>query len=345
VSEDRIVVIGASAGGVDALMRVVRGLPPDFAAPVCVVLHIPADSPSLLAHILSREGPLVAKEAADREPLRRGVIYVAPPDRHLLVEKNGTVRVTRGPRENRHRPAVDPLFRSAARAFGPRAIGVVLTGSLDDGTAGLLAIKKQGGVTIVQDPQEALYPSMPQSAIEHVEIDHVLPIDRIARQLTVALQAPLAPGPYRHDSLLDVETRMAEMDDEAFLSDERPGVPSGYGCPDCGGALWEIADDEGEYVRFRCRVGHAFSPENMLGAQDEVLEEALWTAVNTLEESARLSKRLADAEARRGHEWMAERFRGKELEARQRAELIRRALLREATPVPVEADAGESASH
>ena len=323
-----MVVIGASAGGVDALIQLVRVLPADFPAPVCIVLHIPADSPSLMAHILNREGRLQTKTAEDGDRYKPGHIYVAPPDRHLVIGRHGTLHADRGPRENRHRPAVDPLFRSAALAFGPRAIGVILSGTLDDGTAGLLALKRYGGIAVVQDPKDALYPGMPQSAIAHVEVDYIAPLGEIGPLLTrlVAEPAPPAPAHLDIDRNLSLETRVAELDEASLRSDERPGDPSPYSCPDCGGVLWEIAD--GEYARYRCRVGHAFSPEAMLSAQDDVLETALWTAMKTLEESARLSQRLAVAERERGHDWLASRFEEKERESRKQVEVIRRHLLR-----------------
>jgi two-component system chemotaxis response regulator CheB len=330
-----MVVIGASAGGVDALTTLVRGLPADFPAPLCIVLHIPPDSPSLLAHILEREGPLPAKEAEEGERYRNGTIYVAPPDRHLLVGRDGRLRIVRGPRENRHRPGVDPLFRSAAAALGADVVGVILTGALDDGTAGLLAVKKRNGIAIVQDPNDALYPAMPSSAIEHVDVDHILPLADIPRQLTLTVNEPRRTAAQPHpDHDLLMEVRIAELDSRTLQDDHRPGDPSPYSCPDCGGVLWEIED--GNYVRFRCRVGHAYSPESMLGAQSDVLEEALWTAMKTLEESARLSRRLARVERMRGHSWLAKRFEEKEHEARERVEVIRKFLKNDTSEVPVE---------
>jgi two-component system chemotaxis response regulator CheB len=188
--EQRIVVVGASAGGVDALTQLARNLPYDFPAPVCMVLHIPADSPSLLPHILNRDSSLPVVSPEDGQHWEGGTIYIAPPDRHLLVSDDGTLHVTRDPRENRHRPAIDPLFRSAAVAFGARAIGIVLTGTMDDGTAGLEAIRKRGGLTIVQDPREALYPEMPQSAIAHVRIDHVVGLRAMGELLTRLVAEP-----------------------------------------------------------------------------------------------------------------------------------------------------------
>ena len=195
---------GCSAGGVDALRQIARGLPDDLEAPVLVVLHIPSDAPSLLAQILSRATELRVKEAEDGEPLRNGVIYCAVPDRQLLVEPDGTLRVVRGRSENRHCPAVDPLFRSAAVAYGRHAIGVVLTGTLDDGTAGLLALRNRGGVAVVQDPMDAMYPSMPQSAIDQVNVDHVVPLAGMAELLVTLVSTP---PPRAHDGDGDPDTR------------------------------------------------------------------------------------------------------------------------------------------
>jgi two-component system, chemotaxis family, protein-glutamate methylesterase/glutaminase len=333
------VVVGASAGGVDALIQLVRNLPHDLAAPVCIVLHIPADSPSLLPQILNRESPLQVLSPQDEQRWENGKIYIAPPDRHLLFAEDGTLHVARGPRENRHRPAVDPLFRSAALIFGPRAIGVVLSGTLDDGTSGLLSIKDRGGLAVVQDPGEALYPGMPESAIAHVRVDHVVPVRAMGELLArlVSEPAPHEGNPVRAEMRLEVA--MADLDAEALNQDERPGQPSPYSCPDCGGVLWEI--EEGQYARYRCRVGHAYNPETMIGAQEEQLEEALWSAAKTLEETARLSKRLAANERVRGHEWLAKRFDQKENDARARVEVIRRYLLRNGdSTVPI----GDAAS-
>lgn len=321
-------------------MRIVEDLPAGFPAPVFVVLHIPASAPSLLAKILGRAGTLPVKNAEDGMRYEAGTIYVAVADRHLLIARDGTMHVARGPRENRHRPAVDPLFRSAALAYGPGAIGVVLTGALDDGTAGLIAIRKHGGIAVAQDPREAMYPSMPESAIAHASVDHVIPLGAMGELLVRLVSEPPPRASAGGDEQMDLETRMAELDADALHQDERPGQPSPYSCPDCGGVLWEIPD--AEYTRYRCRVGHAFSPEAMLSAQDDVLEEALWSAMKTLEESARLSHRLADNERVRGHEWLVKRFEEKEREARERVEVIRRYLLRTPQP-PSPAAPGEAA--
>ena len=329
-------MIGASAGGVDALRTIIPKIPADFPAPVFIVVHIPPEVPSLLARILERHAALRVEEAADGVRWKRGVIYVASPDCHLVLQ-DGVIRSARGPRENRHRPAIDPLFRSAALHFGPRAIGVVLTGSLDDGTAGAVAIKKRGGRVVIQDPSEAMFPSMPASVMEHVEVDAVVTIETLVPTLIEMLNAPVADAVAKPGRDLELEVRMATLESDALEEEERPGKPSPYSCPDCGGVLWEI-DDAGDLTRYRCRVGHSFSPDTMVAAQSDQLEEALWSAVKTLEETVRLSRRIAENERRRGHEWMAARFEEKEREAAARAETIRRVLVRVDT-VPVE-DAG-----
>lgn len=319
-----IVVAGASTGGVEALMRLVGGLPDDLPAAVFVVLHLSPQSPSHLPEILSRAGPLPARHPADGERMRRGQIYVAPPDRHLLVER-GRVRVVRGPRENRHRPAVDPLFRSAALAYGPRVIGVVLTGALDDGTAGLLAIKQRGGIAVVQDPAEALIPSMPASALEYVKVDYCLPLGEMAPLLARLVTTPAADEaefPASHE--LQYETSIAKMDSETLETEKQPGTLAGLMCPECGGPLYELQN--GQLVHYRCRVGHAFSGESMLAGQLEVLEDALWSAYNTLRESAMVAERLAADARRRGHEHVAARMDERAALQRRRSETVRMVL-------------------
>ncbi len=334
VPAQRIVVVGASAGGVEALTELTRGLPADFPAPIFVTLHVPPDSPSILPVILKRNGRLDAIHGQDGMQFKAGVVYIAPPDHHMLIQRDGTLRVVRGPRENRHRPAIDPLFRSAAVVAGPAAIGVILTGTLDDGTAGLSAIKECGGIAVVQDPADADFSPMPQSALENVDVDFVLPLREIPDKL-VDLMAGEGGTPTVGPAsleLLEMENRIAGMDARTMNSDDRPGRPSAFSCPDCGGVLWQI--DDNNYTRFRCRVGHAFSPDSMLGGQNDVLEEALWLALKTLEENARLSKRLATDADERGHRSMAARFRERESDARDRAEVIRRVLVTGTSEVP-----------
>jgi two-component system chemotaxis response regulator CheB len=333
-----IVVVGASAGGVEALVRLARGLPADLPAAVFVVLHITPDAESALPVILSRAGELPALHPADGQRIEPGYIYVAPPDRHLLIA-GPRVHVVRGPRENGHRPAVDPLFRTAARTFGPRVIGVVLSGTLDDGTAGLSAIKTRGGVAIVQDPEEALFRGMPTSAIDNVAVDHVLGIDEIAARVASLARQPVTGTAPAVSQDMDVEARMAELEQDAVQRDERPGVPSVFSCPDCGGVLWEIED--GELIRYRCRVGHAYSPDTLSTRQVETLEDALWMALRGLEEQAALALRLADRAAERGQPRIATRFRSRYREAQDQAEVIREVLAngRAREDVPQESEA------
>jgi two-component system chemotaxis response regulator CheB len=319
-----IIVVGASAGGVEALQMLVAGLPADLPAAVFVVLHMSAGAPSLLPRILDRAGPLSAAAAVDNAPIMPGHIYVSVPDHHLLIER-GRVCLVRGPKENRARPAVDPLFRSAARDYGPRVIGVVLTGALDDGTSGLQAIKARGGLAVVQDPAEALYSGMPHSAKENVAVDYCMPLAEIP-----ALLARLAAEPAPDESVypvppnLDLEVRIAELDMEPLNNGEVPGTPSVFACPECHGTLWEIQD--GKLLRFRCRVGHAYSAESMLAEHDDALETALWSALRALEESIALAKRMAASARERNHPLLMTRYEQKARAQEQHARLLREML-------------------
>lgn len=325
MSRHDVIVVGASAGGVEALTRLVSSFPADLPAAIFLVLHIPAQSPSHLPHILNRAGLLRALHPADEEAIQHGRIYVAPPDHHLLVEE-GIVRIVRGPKEKRHRPAIDPLFRSAARSYGSRVAGVILTGSLDDGTAGLLAIKRRGGVAIVQDPHDTLFSSMSLSAIAHVEVDHVLQLSAIGPLLVQLAHEPVAAeGSYPIPRDMELETKLAAMDMSAMHGGEHLGTPSVFSCPECGGVLWELHD--GNLLRFRCRVGHAYSVDSVLIGQSEAVEEALWTALKTLEESISLSRRMAKDARDKGKAWLAGRFDEKMQKTERNAELIRKVLM------------------
>jgi two-component system chemotaxis response regulator CheB len=260
-----IIAIGASAGGVEALSELVSRLPGDLRAALFVALHVPSHGTSVLPEILDRKGSIRAAHAVDGETIRAGRIYVAPPDHHLLVHR-GVVRLSRGPRENGVRPAVDPLFRTAALWYGPRVVGVVLSGALDDGTAGLIAVKERGGLAIVQDPDEATFPGMPRSALESAPVDHrarVAEIAALIRQLTRE-DTPTEGGLAMPEDM-EQEAAIAAFDLEAIQSDHHPGIPSGFACPDCAGVLWEVRD--GELIRYRCRVGHAYSPTSLLAEQ------------------------------------------------------------------------------
>jgi two-component system chemotaxis response regulator CheB len=290
---DRVIVIGASLSGIDTLSHLVSLLPADLPAPVLITQHVASHSPGLLPHILSEAGPLPAAHAKSPQLLERGRIYVAPPDRHMMV-RDHYVRLSHGPQENLARPAIDPLFRSAAIAYGPAVIGVVLTGQLDDGTAGLLAIKDRGGTTIVQDPAEATAPSMPQSALAHVPVDHTCKIAELALLLVgLANDDPSAEPPDGFDRLMEIENRIA--DGVFSVGDwwglEQMSAPSGLNCPTCRSALYELNDTR--VLRFRCRSGHAFSALSLLSGQAGEREAQMSSLFGSLIEEATLAKRVA----------------------------------------------------
>jgi two-component system chemotaxis response regulator CheB len=308
-----VVVVGASAGGVEALQRMLGSIPPDLGASVLVVLHMPPTGGEALAAILDRAGPLPAAIAIDREPLAPGRVYVAAGGRHLLVE--GTrLRAVRGPRENGHRPAVDPLFRSTARHWGKRAVGVVLSGTLSDGTAGLASIRRSGGIAVVQEPGDALYDGMPRHAIEQAGADHVVPAGKIGSLLgELCVQSTdLTPG--RFPLSFDGE--------EPVMQQPVRHRPSEWACPDCGGVLWEASEDD-EMLWFKCRVGHAWSPVDLLANQSSQVETALWVALRSLEDRVALSCRLAARAEETGRSVMAARHRDDVEELEQSAQLLR----------------------
>jgi len=317
-----LVVIGGSAGGLASLITLVEGLPPSFPACVLVVLHVSSESEGNLARILKRATHLPVAVAVDGQAIERG-IFVAPLDHHLVVTP-GQVRVTHGPKENGFRPAIDPLFRTAATAYESRVIGVVLSGGLDDGTYGLKEIKAHGGLAIVQDPDDAEVTSMPRSAITHVDVDYVLPATAIAPLLASETQTPRQGAVAMSEShddpqLPGVKTDIAEMD-------SRLGPPSGLTCPDCGGALWQI--EEGSLMRYQCHVGHRYSSESLLMHQDEHVEGALWTAVRALEERADLRRRMASQTEAAGLAAVSESFAEQAQHAEEQANQIRDVLAR-----------------
>lgn len=316
-----LVVVGASAGGVEALRALVRNLPADLDAAVLVVLHIPAGSPTLLPTILERSGPLPAVTPRDGDRITCGRIYVAPEGRHMVV-REGRIGLTRGPAENGHRPAVDPLFRSAAQYFGPRVIGVILSGARDDGTAGLAAVVERGGVAIVQDPDSALHRSMPCSAMEHLTIEHVLNPVKIGWLIAELVVQQHAGADAPDDDMLAAETAIAELG--PVTADPLWGRPAGFGCPSCHGALFEL--DSAPSPRYRCRVGHAWSPESLLAAQTEAADVALWTALRALQERASLIRQLAALSGPRGSPELADRYTARAHDIDRSVEQIRRLL-------------------
>jgi two-component system, chemotaxis family, protein-glutamate methylesterase/glutaminase len=281
-----VAVVGASAGGVEALTKLVRALPPDLPIPVLIVLHISGES--LLPNILQRVARVPVKHAEDGERARPGRVYVAPPDRHIAL-RDGTIVLSRGPRENGHRPAIDPLFRSAARQFRERAIGVVLSGQLDDGSAGLLAIHTRGGLTMVQDPDDANYPSMPRNALRYVDADQVLPADRLGAALVRLIKGD--PMAARKRKMEKGETRTKTRPSQRALSAARISARAEQEtlvCPDCSGPLHrEVA---GKLTQWKCAVGHTFSPDSLTEAQTDSLERVLWIAVRTLSERAQVQR-------------------------------------------------------
>lgn len=328
-----IIVIGASAGGVQALSRLVAELPTNLPAAVFIVLHIPADVPSLLADILARESRLPVAHAISGEQIRPGKIYVAPPDHHLLIEKD-RAKLVHGPKENLHRPSIDALFRSAARWAGPRAIGVVLTGARDDGTTGMRAIKLRGGIAIVQDPSEASFPSMPLSVMQDIKVDYSVPLRQIAPLLyKLSRETAEEEGKYPVSDEIEIEARITEQEMESkelIASVERLGRISKLTCPDCHGALWEIYDDE--LLRYRCHVGHAFSAESLSEGQTQMLEVALWSAVRALEEKIILARRIVERAQKANHLRVAKLFETSAREAEEHSSVLRQLLLNEQKP-------------
>jgi len=319
-----VVVIGASAGGVGSLQRVVEHIQPDFPAAILIALHLPDGIRSMLPEILERAGNLPAAHARDGDPIEPGRIYVAPAGFHLTVTR-GRMAVARGAREHGHRPAIDPLFRSAAYAYRRRAIGVILSGSLHDGTVGLREIKRAGGLAIVQDPKDTEWPSMPLSALRHVDIDHSVPASQIGVLLQQIVVMPVRSAASMSDR--DQDTVKDELRELTMHQDERdhPGEPSPYSCPECGGVLWEIKD--GELMRFRCRVGHAYTSETLTTEQALTVEHALWSALRALEEQAAVRRRMAERAVLNGKDIMAERYRQRARELDAHAQHVRNLVL------------------
>jgi two-component system chemotaxis response regulator CheB len=327
-----VVVVGASAGGVEALRAFAAALPVDLSAAVVVVLHIPSDAPSALAAILGRAGPLPAVTARHGMRLTAGTIAVAPANHHVLVA-DGHLHLSRGPRENGHRPSIDPLFRSAAVDFGAHAIGVVLSGNRDDGTAGLAVLARQGGTALVQEPEDALYAGMPQSALDHVPRARALPAAKLGAAVAELLQNP--PDHGADPDRPDPTDRLAaeEADIAAALPGPTPrlvlGEPSPLSCPDCDGVLFRLGGDPGP--RFRCRVGHAWSPGSLAAQQSDGVEVVLWAALRALEEKAALQRWLADTAETADRPLAARAHRRKAEQTGSEAALLRRMLTRDLT--------------
>jgi two-component system chemotaxis response regulator CheB len=314
-----IVVIGASMGGVEALSRLVQQFPADFPAAIFVVLHTSPDSPGLLSGILAARGALRAVTAENGMKIERGCIYVAPPNRHLLLTTRG-VRVTFGARENRSRPAIDPLFRTAAVNYGSRVVGMVLTGMLGDGAAGLLAVERCGGVPLVQSPNDAEYPEMPSRALAAVGSARMVPLSELGAEL-VRLVAEEAPESPEVPDNLKLEARLTE---QAMATDDWnqvPGTPTRFTCPECRGAIQEIR--ENGLVRYRCRVGHAYSAADLSSEKARAVEDALWLALQTLQEREQMLRTMSDQDRERGSRQGADSYARRAEEAHVQAERLR----------------------
>lgn len=324
-----IIVIGGSAGGIRALIALANSLPHQLPATLFVVIHTAPTSPGLLPELLTRNGNLQTQHARNEARFQPASIYIAPPNRHLLIDANGQMRLTHGPKENGFRPAIDPLFRSAALAFGPRVIGILLSGGLDDGVSGLAAIKAVGGLAIVQHPDEAEVSTLPRNALGQVAVDHSLPIAEIAALLQNATQnngaqtAQTTEIPPMKPKGLEIEVRQAEEKHGLQSDFFQLGTPSMLTCPECHGALLRLDDER--ILRFRCHTGHAFSADSLLAALNERIEDALWNAVCAIEESAMLLGHTA-RHVKTGDDATAQEFNQASKVALTRAKAVRQIL-------------------
>jgi two-component system, chemotaxis family, protein-glutamate methylesterase/glutaminase len=320
-----IVAIGASAGGIDALQRLLGKLSPSFDAAVLVTLHLAVDYASALDRILSRSGALPVRFAESGEKIENGQVYLARSHGHLLLNADWRIELGRGPRENNARPAIDPMFRSVALCCGARAIGVVLSGMLDDGAAGLLALKQCGGATVVQEPSDAAFPDMPMHALHRARPDHVATLAAMPALLKKLVQQPAGerlPAP----ESLRFEVEIARSGRSNMSEMDRIGRRSVLACPDCHGVMWEI--DEGELVRYRCHVGHAYTAESMRYAIDENLARALASALRALDERVAIAEKLRDRAIESQHTSSVALWQSRIDETRREADTIRESILR-----------------
>ena len=318
-----IIVIGASAGGVESLISFVKSLPQKLEAAVFIVIHLSPYSKSNLPGILARAGTLPAEHAKDGEKIENGKIYIAPPDHHVILEKGNKMAVSKGPKENRFRPSIDALFRSAALIYGARVIGIVLSGLLDDGTSGMWNIKRNGGIAVVQDPDEALFPSMPMNVMQYVEVDHILPASGLGGLLTklVLETAPKRPELTQEEmELLKMEVIIATRDNAFEIGILEMGELTTFTCPECKGALVSI--DEGQMIRFRCHTGHAFTTSTLLASVTTQVEEKLWEAMQALEASDMLLRQISDHYKKIGQTAAATQFKKKADDIARRARVV-----------------------
>ena len=356
MNNHHVITIGTSAGGIQALQTLIGQLPKNFPAAILIVQHLSNEAASNLVAVLGRVSQLNVEFAKDQQLIELGHIYLAPPDFHMIVEGE-RVRVIRGPRENRMRPAIDPLFRTAAVTYRSYATGVVLTGMLDDGTAGLQAIESCGGMTIVQDPSDAAYSSMPKSAIANVKVDRIALLKDIPDILIERVkQTPPMVSEIPVDLLLEAPiTKDAITEPEAM---KQIGQPVAHSCPSCGGPLWQIGNSaerssnhskkfgNSSLLRYRCHIGHAFTSRTLIEEQNEATEKALWIALRTLEERGRLLRNMSDRYAQKGAKTLAETHEERAKEALEHSALIRDLIraLRTVTEFPIEENTNREAS-
>ena len=314
-----ILAIGTSAGGVDALLFLAARLQRNLPASIFVTIHLPRDSKSSLDEVLTRAGPLPAAFATDGDVLKKSHIYIAPPDRHLIIDGD-RISLGEGPRENNARPAIDPMLRSAAVCCGFRTVGVVLTGTLGDGASGLWAIRQSGGITVVQDPNDAAFSEMPMTALNRANPDHVARLEEMPALLTSLAHEPAGQTKALPRNI-QYEVEIARTGQSDMDQMDKFGRRSVLGCPDCGGVMWEI--DEGELSRFRCHVGHTYTAEVMSLALDDNLRRALATAVRALEERTALARKLHHQAKSSGHRLLAQTWAEKTKEFERETEIIR----------------------
>jgi two-component system, chemotaxis family, protein-glutamate methylesterase/glutaminase len=321
----RIIVIGASSGGFEALKKLVHGLPPDFNASIFIVWHMSPDVPGILPQVLNRVNKIYAAHAYDGEEIKPNRIYISRPDHHLLI-RNRKVRITHGPKENRFRPAIDPLFRSAAYAYTHRVIGVILSGALDDGTAGLWTVKHHGGIAIVQDPSDAEVPAMPESAKRQVNVDHCVPVSEIAELLVRLCKEPITE---KRDVMKDEQTRkeieIAAEENAVEKSVMDFGELSPFTCPECHGVLSGLYD--GDLVRYRCHTGHAYTVAALMASLTEKVEDYLYNATRGMDETIILLNHLGDHYAEANQPQLAALFFKKAKQAADRSQFVRQAVM------------------
>jgi len=319
-----VLAIGTSAGGVDALLFIAKGLPRNLPAAILITIHLPSHVRSTLDELLARAGPMPARFAESGEAIRKGHIYIAPPDRHLLLYGD-RLSLGEGPRENNTRPAIDPMLRSAALCCGARTVGVVLTGTMGDGASGLWAVRQAGGITVVQDPTDAAFAEMPLNALNRAKPDHVAALAEMPGLLARLVQEPVGPARPLPSSV-KYEVEIARSGHSSMDGMDGIGRRSVLACPDCGGVMWEI--DQEEMPRYRCHVGHTYTAEVMSLALDENLRRSLASALRALDERVALAHKLYQQAWNAGHRLLAENWADKAREFEREMEVIRNSIRR-----------------